>query len=241
MNTSRILADLRAERDRIASAIAALESLNGRRPLGGDHGGPSPSSLAATILAPTKPGRNISTEGRARIAAAAKARRAKQKAAKPTGPGRNISAAGRKRIAEAARKMWAEPKKDARTAAKTVAPEAIAGARQVNPEARQRTAKAMKERSAERKSEAATVSRTDADDSLHPGTAAESLPVLPSNDAVRMDTTNHELQERYQTVIAQATARMESAPTVKTREKWRLVRETWEKLLQKEQGTQPDV
>jgi hypothetical protein len=47
--------------------------------------------------------------------------------------------------------------------------------------------------------------------------------------------TKYQLEQRCQEVIAEATARMQDAPSVKMREKWRLIRETWEKLLQKSQ------
>ena len=149
MDTTKILTDLRAERDRLDQAIAALEGLSGSSSLGGEHDLPTPASLPTAALALAKPGRNISPEGRARIAAAARARWAKQNAAKSTGAGRNISAAGRKRIAEAAKKMWAERRKGAKPAAKAAA----AGPRKMSPEARKRIAEGMRKRWAEKKEE----------------------------------------------------------------------------------------
>jgi hypothetical protein len=53
--------------------------------------------------------------------------------------------------------------------------------------------------------------------------------------------TNYELEQRCRQVIAEATVRMGDAPTVKMKEKWRVILETWEKLLQKAQGTDLDV
>ena len=50
----------------------------------------------------------------------------------------------------------------------------------------------------------------------------------------------YQLEQRCQQVIAEATARMADAPSVKMREKWRLIREAWEKLLQKAQATTRD-
>jgi len=52
--------------------------------------------------------------------------------------------------------------------------------------------------------------------------------------------TNHELADRCLQVIAEATTRMLDAPSAKTREKWRLIRETWVELLQKAQSKAPD-
>ena len=89
MDTNRILADLRAERNRIDRAIIALEALNGR----GTH--------------------TTGTERRAYPTATAAQPAATQPHAR-----RNISAAGRKRISEAAKKMWAKRKKAPRVDAR---------------------------------------------------------------------------------------------------------------------------
>ena len=128
MDTSKIITELRAERDRLDQAITALESLGGAKPLGGDHEGSFASSLPPAALAPVKPKRNISPEGRARIIAATKARWARQRAAKRAGAGRNM-------------------KKGAKPAAKTAAP----GGRTMSPAARKRIAEGMKKRWAEKK------------------------------------------------------------------------------------------
>jgi hypothetical protein len=41
MDTAQILADLRAQRNRIDDAITALEALNGTKPLGNGHNLPT--------------------------------------------------------------------------------------------------------------------------------------------------------------------------------------------------------
>lgn len=122
MDTSKILTDLRVERDHIDQAIAALEALNGSNPLGGEVLSPASRPKAAAA----KPGRNISPEGRARIVAAAKKMWAKRRkgakpaaagrgakpAAKAVAPGaRTMSPAARRRIAEAMKKRWAQKKR----------------------------------------------------------------------------------------------------------------------------------
>src|SRR5580658_1669366 len=78
MDTSRILTDLRAERDRIDQAINALEALNGKA-----------VRNAATFQEGSTPrvSQPINSQGGARP---------------------SISAAGRERISEAAKKMWAQ-------------------------------------------------------------------------------------------------------------------------------------
>jgi hypothetical protein len=122
MDTQRILIDLRAERDRINQAIAALEALD-------STAAPASRPMQPPQAAPRPRGgkRTMSAAARQKISEAAKRRWAKQKAQaakpkvtakqtapKPTAAKRTISAAGRKRIAEAAKKMWAERKKAAK-------------------------------------------------------------------------------------------------------------------------------
>jgi len=65
MDTNRILAELRGERDRIERVIAALEGVN------------STGRLARYFRRATRKTRRISAAGRARIAAAQRARWAK--------------------------------------------------------------------------------------------------------------------------------------------------------------------
>ncbi len=103
MDTTSILADLRAERDRINQAISALETFGG----------------SATASKSKKTGRrHMSAAARRKISEAQKKRWAKQKgnspAAKQAAPKRKkggISAAGRKRISEMMKKRWAAKKK----------------------------------------------------------------------------------------------------------------------------------
>jgi hypothetical protein len=85
MDTSKILNDLRAERDRIQRAIEALESLD--------------SSPVQTVSRPQ--------QRRGRKPASA------QPAEKPVSVPRKrtMSAAARRRISQAAKKRWAERKK----------------------------------------------------------------------------------------------------------------------------------
>ena len=93
----------------IKEQIAALEArLN--KLLGGGGGGEVPSSFSA----PVKKGRGkMSVAGRAKIAAAQRARWAKQKGtsapgAKPAKKKRKLSPEGRARIVAALKKRWAE-------------------------------------------------------------------------------------------------------------------------------------
>jgi hypothetical protein len=82
MEIDRMLAELRAERNRLDRAITALEALDG-------------TGARTTTL-----------ERRARPTATADQPATKQPPAR-----RRMSAAGRKRISEAAKKMWAERRK----------------------------------------------------------------------------------------------------------------------------------
>jgi hypothetical protein len=109
MDTKPILAELRAERQRIDQAITALESL--------DHAGSSASpatsaSLTRTATSPKR--RRMSAAGRKRISEAAKAMWAERK--KKARTPRHMSAATRKRLSELAKQRWAERKKKAKPA-----------------------------------------------------------------------------------------------------------------------------
>ncbi len=102
MDTNRIIAELRAERDRIERAIAAVEGLDstGRR-------------RAGRPLRAMRKRRTFSAARRARMAAAQRARWAK---AKPTAPkrARRMSKAARRKIAAAQRARWAKVKANER-------------------------------------------------------------------------------------------------------------------------------
>ena len=110
MDTRTILADLKAELNRLNQAIAALESLDGT----------VTATTPAAIATPKRGGRRrMSAAGRKRISEAAKARWAAKRmaVAKPvpqkTSGRRTMSPAARKKIAEAQRKRWAAQKKAA--------------------------------------------------------------------------------------------------------------------------------
>jgi hypothetical protein len=137
MDTSKILSELRTERDRIIQALAALEALDTNTFAGG-----RPAVTPARPGA-KKSGRHISPAGRARIAAAARARWAKLRKSKAAPAGRHMSEAGRKRIAAAAKKMWAERRKKAKAPS----------ARHMSPAARKRLSDLAKARWAKQKKE----------------------------------------------------------------------------------------
>ena len=102
MDTNRILAELRAERDRIDQAISALEAVNstGRRRAG------RPPRAAQK---PRRRGR-MSAAARRKMSRLLKQRWAqgKMKRAKASKPVRRMSRAARKRIAAAQRARWAK-------------------------------------------------------------------------------------------------------------------------------------
>jgi hypothetical protein len=103
MDTEQIIAQLRAERERISQAIVALEALT--------SSGAAARTLdtSPTVVAPAR-GRRISAAGLKRISEAAKRRWAKIKAAKGA-PRRHMSASARKRLSEFAKARWAKRKK----------------------------------------------------------------------------------------------------------------------------------
>ncbi len=108
MDTRTILADLKAELNRINQAIAALESLDGTA---------TATNPAAKAAPPQANKRGLTPAGRRRLSAMMKARWAarRKKAAKPaakkTSGRRTVSAASRKKMAEAQRARWAAVKK----------------------------------------------------------------------------------------------------------------------------------
>jgi len=143
MDTAQILADLRAQRNRIENAITALEALNETKPLGNEHDLPTPLGKPAVVLdlkqASERVRRTMGPAARKRIAIAQKARWAAKK--KPTKsvaaardaapkkvpdktPKRVVSPESRKKMAEAQQKRWAKKKRAAKAAAKksTIAP-----------------------------------------------------------------------------------------------------------------------
>ncbi len=132
MDTRKILTDLRAQRDRLNQAIAALESLNASASAPGVSKSAAKTAIAATLKsARSAPAgkRVISEEARQRMAEAQRKRWAKKKRAvkaaavsaaekpakattkkAPKNSKTGISAAGRKRISEAAKARWAAKK-----------------------------------------------------------------------------------------------------------------------------------
>ena len=115
MELRKILAGLKAERNRIARAIAAVEALDSTG-ASVRRGRPATAAKAA----PKQPGkRGLTPAGRRRLSALMKARWAARRKAtvKPAPtplPGRRrMSAAARKKIAEAQRARWAAQKKAA--------------------------------------------------------------------------------------------------------------------------------
>jgi hypothetical protein len=141
MDTAQILADLRAQRNRIDNAITALEALNGTKPL------VKPTAASDVKRAGQKARGTMSPSARKKIAAAQKARwAAKKKSAKPVADAKQsapkkveaktakrvFSPESRKKMAEAQQKRWAKKKRAAKAAAKkaAVALVAIAAAKE---------------------------------------------------------------------------------------------------------------
>ena len=100
MDTNRILAELRTERDYIERAIAAIEGLNSTGPRRGRRPG--------AVTAPKRARR--SAAARARMAAAQRARWAKVRQTRASKPARRMSKAARRKIAAAQRARWAKVK-----------------------------------------------------------------------------------------------------------------------------------
>jgi hypothetical protein len=111
MDTRTILADLKAELNRLNQAIAALESLDGTA---------TATSTPAAKAAPSQAKkRGLTPAGRRRLSAMMKARWAARRkaaakpAAKKTSGRRTMSPAARKKIADAQRARWAARRKAA--------------------------------------------------------------------------------------------------------------------------------
>jgi hypothetical protein len=108
MDTRTILADLKAELNRITQAIAALEALDGTV---------TATTPAAKAAPKQSKKRGLTPAGRRRLSAMMKARWAarRRQAAKPapkaTRGRRTMSPAARKKIADAQRARWAAQKK----------------------------------------------------------------------------------------------------------------------------------
>lgn len=109
MNTKRIVAELRGERERIDKAITALESLGSNR---FNTGARTARGIRPAMKRQRRHYR-IRASGRRRISEAAKAMWAKRK---KKARSRHMGAATRKRLSELAKQRWAERKKKAKTA-----------------------------------------------------------------------------------------------------------------------------
>ena len=101
MNFQQIVAELKAERDKLDTAIAALNGISPQPRRG------RPPKAVQTSVRP-KRRRRMSAAGRARIAAAQRARWAKAKQSQASKPVRRMSRAARKKIAAAQRARWAK-------------------------------------------------------------------------------------------------------------------------------------
>jgi hypothetical protein len=119
MNINDMLRQLQDERNRLDQAISALQGLDSTAPVAAARRGRPPGK---SVQRRPRGRRRMSAAARAKIAAAQRARWAKQKgtapansaSAKKSAPAkrrRRMSAAGRKRISEAAKAMWAARKK----------------------------------------------------------------------------------------------------------------------------------
>jgi hypothetical protein len=112
----RLRRELTAERETIQTRLREINEALGEMPAGSTA--PSQPSTGAEITRGRGGRRTMSAEGRARIAAAQRARWAKQKgetggqvtAVGENKPKRRMSAAARKAIAEAAKRRWAAAK-----------------------------------------------------------------------------------------------------------------------------------
>ena len=104
-NLSGIVGQLKKERDRVQRQLSGLDA--------------ALEAFAGVYRNGAQPRRKLSAKGRARIAAAQRARWAKVKGQKvvPIKPGkRTMSASARRKIAAAQRKRWAKVKREKKAA-----------------------------------------------------------------------------------------------------------------------------
>jgi len=108
MNTNRIVAELRAERDRIDKAISALEAVSstGRRKAGRPPGAQATRRKIGRMSAAAR--RKLSRLLKQRWAQGKMKPKAKTKLAHATRRARRMSRAARKKIAAAQRARWAK-------------------------------------------------------------------------------------------------------------------------------------
>lgn len=128
MEIRKIIADLTAQRNRIARAIVALEALDSTDS-SVSRGHPA-TTLKAAPKQPRK--RGLTPAGRKRLSAlmtarwAARRKAAAKPAPKPVRGRRRLSAAARKKIAEAQKARWAARKKAAAKKAPVAKAETVA-------------------------------------------------------------------------------------------------------------------
>jgi len=116
MDTNRILADLRAERNRIDRAITALEALDGTgsRTTTTERRARPTATQPATKQPHAR--RRMSAAGRKRISEAAKKMWAeRRKATAIPRPRRAMSAATKRKLSRSAKARWSEQQKKAKT------------------------------------------------------------------------------------------------------------------------------
>ena len=114
MEIKRILADLRAERNRLDRAITALEALNGRASRDTTER-PTTTATQPATKQPHAGRRRMSAAGRKRISEAAKKMWAERKKATTIpSPRRAMSAATKRKLSQLAKARWAENKKKAK-------------------------------------------------------------------------------------------------------------------------------
>jgi len=110
LNLNKLVAGLKAERERIDAAIGAIQSLSST--------GPKRSRQARVASAPKHHRRRLSAAARARIAAAQRRRWAKAKQAATSKPARRMSKSARRKIAAAQKARWAKVKAQAKAQTK---------------------------------------------------------------------------------------------------------------------------
>ncbi len=248
MDTTKFLAYLRAERDRIAAAIAALETLEGIK-------ADSAPALAAKPRRPkSRRTRHLHAVGRNGISSTARKRSAPRQqegrtirasAAKVAADSRQMSAQAGKQRSNAVKAWGAGRKDNSAAAAGTDADDSlrIAATAESSPSVPEQegvTAVDMTGHEPDTTSPTIGAARHEIDTPNREPETADPIVDETSNEldvaSAAPEAVSPELQARYRQMIAEATMRMESAPSVKAREKWRLSKENWERLLQKGQG-----
>ena len=247
MDTTKFLAYLRTERDRIALAIAVLETLEG---INAD----STPALAAKPRRPkSRRTRHLRAVGRNGISSIARKRSAPRQqegrtirasAGEMAADSGQMSARAGKQRSNALKARGAGRKDNSAAAAGTDADDSLRIAT---------TAESSSSVPGQKGVTAVDMTGHEPDTTSRTIGAAHRKIDTPNREpetaGPKVDETSHELdvasaepeavspelQARYRQMITEATMRMESAPSVKAREKWRLSKENWERLLQRGQ------